>query len=79
MSGDLLRPAMEDAPLVDVPEVHLLQHRHATRRRLVATEDAELAELLQVLHLAGVDRLFEVLKVGNFFVTKNSMDLKQIT
>ena len=72
MSRDLLGPPVQDGPLQDVPEVHVLQHGHPTRGRFVATKDPEISRLFHVLDAARVHRRLEVLQSNDIF---NVMDL----
>ena len=61
MSGNLLCPPVQDTPLRDVSEVHLLQQRHTSRCRLVTTDDPKLTQILQVLDATCIHGTFEVL------------------
>ena len=61
MSSNLLCPPVQDTPLRDVSEVHLLQQRHTSRRRLVTADDSKFTQILQVLNATRVHGTFEVL------------------
>ena len=62
VSGNLFGLPVQDGPLQDVPEVHVLQHRDTSGGGFVATQDSEVSGFFDVLDTARVHRRLEVLQ-----------------